>query len=224
MINFQHTCFSNQSEAIDLAKKIRFKSTITSNPLIFLLNKRLNTKLLTSTYLDTITDFPKLTEDDIKNNIFFGSFQLKQSKSYVIDLISNGKAYEVTKELLKQFSNHELKAELMEKKSKIIAVEIASRHKRSETKIISKAKKNTKLGDADVMMKKFKISYKVYVQYIPNKNEASSIKGNKCIELIITCSYNLYIVLVNQSICMQLYFRSQNCGSMCSCCNAHLLS
>ena len=178
MINFQHKpCLTDQTEAINLAKKIRNKSTITSNPLLFLLNKRLDTNLLIPVNLIAVTDFPKLSEEDIKNDILFGSFQLKQSKSYVIDLISNGRAYEVSNKLIKQIPDFQLQTELIEKKSKIIAVEITSRHKRSETKIISKAKKNTSLTEDNKITKKFKTTYKVFVQYVPRNNKSGSIKG-----------------------------------------------
>ena len=140
-----------------------------------MLNKRLDTKLLIPVRLETVCDFPRLNEEEIKNGILYGFFQLKQSKSYVIDLVSNGRAYEVSNNLIKQVTNKQLKTDLIEKKTKIVAVEITSRHKRSE----KKTDKNDKKPNQDNLnIKKFKTTYKVFVQYIPNTNSSASIIGN----------------------------------------------
>lgn len=175
MINYQHKpCSSVEGRAVDLAKKIREKSTINTNNLLFLLNKRLDTKLMIPVQLETVCDFPRLNEDDIKNDILYGSFQLKQSKSYVIDLVLNGRAYVASNNLIKQMTNKQLKKDLIEKKTKIVAVEITSRHKRSE----KKTNKTVKINQDNLKIKKFKTIYKVFVHYLPNINSSTSIIGN----------------------------------------------
>ena len=55
-------------------------------------------------------------------------------------------------------------------KTKIIALEIISRHKRGEI-IKKRKKKNEEILD-------FRNSYKVFIRYVPYLNEAISIKSN----------------------------------------------
>jgi hypothetical protein len=60
MINNQHKPYSsNQGRAVDLVKKIREKSTLNSNNLLFNKNKRFDTKLLIPVRLKTVCDFPR---------------------------------------------------------------------------------------------------------------------------------------------------------------------
>jgi hypothetical protein len=64
----------------------------------FFLNKRLDTRLIKKINLLDIDDFPKLTIKKIKENILFGSFQLKLSKSYVNEMVQCGIAYSITED------------------------------------------------------------------------------------------------------------------------------
>ena len=120
---------------------------------------RFNTKKAIALNLSSINDFPKLDKEEIQNNILFGSFQLKQSESYICDMIRNGKAYMIIDKIPKKLKS-------TEKNYKIIGIEIYSRHKRSE-KVDSKSNNS----------KKFRTIYKVFVKYLPNQNTSKAILG-----------------------------------------------
>jgi len=92
----------------------------------------------------------------------FGSFQLRQSQSYLSDLIENGKAYIIEEPSLR---TRKQKKDVL--KCKTIGLEITSRHKRSEIKQdIRKANS-----------KKFRTIYKVFLKYLPYENNSKAIKG-----------------------------------------------
>ena len=88
--------------------------------------------------LKQIKDFPKLKINEIKERICFGSFQLKQSKSYLTDLINRVKAYKISELLIKEIRDLNLRRELITKNTTILAAEIPSRHKRSRIKTTDK--------------------------------------------------------------------------------------
>jgi hypothetical protein len=92
----------------------------------------------------------------------FGSFQLRQSQSYLSDMIENGKAYNI----VEQTNNIKKQPKNYDNKCKIIGFEIVSRHKRSE---IKDTRKNNS--------KKFRTNYKVFIKYLPNENNSKAIKG-----------------------------------------------
>jgi predicted oxidoreductase len=152
------------NNSVKIAKKITDKTKINVNKLEFLLTKHLDTKLITPIDLSEINDFPKLTPSELKQEIFLGSFQFKQCTSYVPDMLKNGEAFIINNELLKKIPDINLKNDLLN--SKIIAVEILSRHKRSR----NKAAKNASY------VKKFRTIYKVFIQYLSNISSPNSIK------------------------------------------------
>ena len=169
MINFTHKpCISDGKNSIKIAKRIKKKAKISTNNLEFLLKKRLDTKLMPSLELIKIEDFPKLKIKDIKERICFGTFQLKQSKSYLADLVKRVKAFKISSELIKQIKDKKLQKDLISTNSTILAAEIPSRHKRSRIK--TKEIKN----EYD---QKFKSVYKVFIHYQPYENSYNSIKG-----------------------------------------------
>ena len=92
----------------------------------------------------------------------FGSFQLRQSQSYLSDLIENGKAYIIEEPSL---TSRKQKKDFISK-CKTIGFEITSRHKRSEIKDIKKTNS-----------KKFRTIYKVFIKYLPYENNSKAIKG-----------------------------------------------
>jgi hypothetical protein len=116
MINFSHKpCISDGKNSITIAKRLKEKAQINTNYLDFLLKKRLDTKLMPSLELKQIKDFPKLKINEIKERICFGSFQLKQSKSYLTDLINRVKAYKISELLIKEIRDLNLRRELITK-------------------------------------------------------------------------------------------------------------
>jgi hypothetical protein len=173
MLNFTHkACCPDGENALKIAQKIKKQTEKNINQLDFLISKRLDTKDFERVDIESVYDFPRIKRKKIRNSIFFGSFQLKQSKSYIRELIMNGIAFKGTMQFFKKLQNNELKKKLMDDKYKMIAVEIASRHKRSEVKM--------KNGDDNKKLKlshKFKTTYKVFVLYESLNNHSSGIKG-----------------------------------------------
>jgi hypothetical protein len=108
----------------------------------------------------------------------FGSYQLKQSRSYLKELINNGIAYNVTSHFIKKITNQYIKTKLSGNDHKIVAIEIASRHKRSEIKKKDKEtdEKNTTTAPYK-LSERFKTTYKVFVFYQSNQNNSNGIKG-----------------------------------------------
>lgn len=166
MYNFLHKpCCPDGTQGKMIAQRMKKKALNTkANMLEFLLSKRLDTSLIEKMNISEIADFPKLNRKTLIEKIFLGTFHLKQSKSYIVDLIKNGFAYKVSCKLIKNIQNKSLRNELLTKKSVIIACEIPSRHKRSKIKNI----------DNDTQ---FRMTYKVFIQYIPYSNSSKSIKG-----------------------------------------------
>ena len=170
MYNFNHVpCSPDGIDTKKVAKRIKNKfKRLNKNPLIFLLNKQLNTSSLTVIKLTEINDFVKLTEEDLKKKVFLGSYQLKLSKSYLGELLKNGFAYSPSSKYIKSLEESEFKSKLVRKELQLIAVEINSRHKRSKIK--------PKMSNTS----KFKNMYKIFILYIPFMNNYKSIKCKFC--------------------------------------------
>lgn len=168
MNNFVHKpCCPDEANATEIAERIKLKTKIRTNQLSFLMKKHLNTKMIPQVQLSHIDDFPIISQTDMTNKIFFGKFQLRESLSYFSEVKKNGIAYEINQNTLKKLTNNDQ----LFKESKIIAIEITSRHKRSEIKQTKQGKKNDQI-------QKYRTKYKVFIEYIPNKNEPESIKCN----------------------------------------------
>lgn len=171
MINFDHKpCCPDGENALQIAKKLKKRASLKTNSLQFLLTKQLDTKIIPMIDLVSIDDFPKLNQDKIVQKIFFGSFQLKQCLSYIQDLIEFGKAFHVTKHA---YANQSERINSNNLNYKILAFQIASRHKRSLIKK-DKLPKKTKEKNFE---KNFRSSYKVFVQYSPGMNRTKAIEG-----------------------------------------------
>jgi hypothetical protein len=88
MINYnQNPARPDPDREISLAQKMKLASSQNFNKLEFLLSKHLNTKTVKPIVLSSINDFPKLLPEELIENIFFGTFQMQLSKSYLSDLI-----------------------------------------------------------------------------------------------------------------------------------------
>jgi hypothetical protein len=138
------------------------------NPLKFFLAKHLDTKLIQKRHLSEIIDFVKLSKKDLIRNVFLGTFVIRQIKSYVAEVSSNGIAYFLSNKCIKQIANNKLRSKLLNKTSKIIGIEISSRHHRG----INKDKISEQLE-----IDKLYVTYKVFIQYDPGVNSYKSIKG-----------------------------------------------
>ncbi|CAF1024274.1 unnamed protein product [Brachionus calyciflorus] len=94
MANFNHKpCCPDKKNVEKISNRIKKRSMICSNPLGFLLKKHLDTKLIERINLSDISDFPRLSTKKMIEKIFLGTFQLKQAKSYLKDLLKNMTAY-----------------------------------------------------------------------------------------------------------------------------------
>lgn len=160
MINFTHkACCPDENKVEKIAKRIKKRGKIKSNHLESLISKHLDTKHITPLKISEIEDFVRLTPKKLNSTIFLGSYQQKQAKSYLDDIISTNKAY-----LVNETAFNKQRSEF----SKIIAVEISSRHRRGE-------KKNECKGNNH--MDKLKHKYKVFLEYVPKMKSSKSIKG-----------------------------------------------
>lgn len=175
MDNFLHKhCCPDGDNAQEVARRILFKAQIEENKLSFLLKRQLGTSLIPLISISEINDFPIIKRKTLRRKIFMGTFQLKQSKSYVEDLVERGNAFIVSKEFIKakdMIPDEKLKKRLISEKSKIVAVTLTSRHKRGKKSISA---------DNDIKKKHpeiFKTTYKIFIHYIPNVNNYRSIKS-----------------------------------------------
>lgn len=159
MYNYLPTnCEPDKPDTLYVANKINQRSKITNNFMSELLNKLFNTRDFPRLPINSIYDFPRLKRKEMCRKIFLGSFQFKQCKSYVSDLLKNSTCYVPTQKYLKTIENQEFKSGLTD--SKVIGVEISSRHKRGQNK-----------------------TYKVFILYTPNLNKSRSVKGKSFIPI-----------------------------------------
>lgn len=188
MLNFLHkpNCPDGPENALRIARKMKEKAVqIKDNKLDFLLKKQFIPNSYDIIYLRDIDDFPTFVPNQAKNEIFFSSYRERQSKSYMVDLIDNARCYKLKNHLIDRLlkdpslkenqkkSLNDLKNELDE--TNVIAVEI-SRHKRSQKGPKNKTVQNNN-ADTEKLSLKYKIAYKVFVQYVPNRGSSDAIKG-----------------------------------------------
>lgn len=164
MLNFVHKpCCADGPKAEKIAKRLKAKlDQIHVNHLEKLLNIRFGTTITPYIQISEITDFPKLSERKMVSKLFFGSYYIKQSKSYMADLKKNGTCSIINNKTIEKLETN-LKSTLYKemKTSKIIGMDIKSKYRRSLKK------ENNKDSGA---------SYRVLVQYVPNLNSSKSIK------------------------------------------------
>ena len=160
-----------------VARRMQNQGNVAHNDLEVLLSRQLESSLMNKIELSKVADFPRIKKRRLVKSIFLGSYQLRQCQSYLSDLIQHGHAYSPTINLIKQIENKELKQDLIDGKTKLLAVEITSRHRRSEYK-----KSEEKDEEQAPSQKKrrgpkiFKTTYKVFLEYTPMFNHYSSIK------------------------------------------------
>jgi hypothetical protein len=85
-------------------------------------------------------------------------------------MAQNGVAYIITDEFLESNKTYKIVEYIKNSNSKVIAAEIASRHRRSE-------KKTKMLSSNTRCSKKYRTSYKLFVEYVPWEDKAKAIKG-----------------------------------------------
>jgi hypothetical protein len=172
MINFTHqACCADGENADKVARRLKKKI---DNPISNYLEPFLSIRFAVSTIptvkLTNLSDFPKMSKAKLTRKIFFGSYYMKQSRSYLADLMKNGNLYVINDELIEQLKITKYIKDLLRqslKTSKIIGVEMASRHKRT-----------SKISDNASFTKKFKTTYKIFIHYVPNIESSRAIKCN----------------------------------------------
>ena len=163
MLNFNlKPCIPDGKDTITIAKRIKKKSLKRQNKLSSLLMMKF-TSTVESIEIKTIEDFPKLTLSQIRRHITLGSFKLRQSQSYIDEILKYGRAFILNKNHIeKYFTVPKLKESLI--KSKVIAVLIPSRHSRGK-----KVKSKNAIADDSFDPKNFIKYYKCFIQYESNK-------------------------------------------------------
>ena len=179
MWNFNMTpCVPDGKDSAKIAAKIRKRCLKRQNKLESLLEMKF-TSTVKSTDISAIDDFPKMTLSQIKKSIVFGSYKIKQSFSYLEQIMHHGKVYILNRKMIEKYVTHTKVKEELEH-SKILAVLIPSRHKRGKK---WKPKTNTKKTDL-LDPKNFNTYYKVFIQYVPIGNEKQvgniSLKSSEC--------------------------------------------
>ena len=115
----------------------------------------------------------------MKEEIFLGSYYIRQSKSYLSDIIKNDACSIIDENVLNSISIEPTTSrKLIERlgSNKIVAMELTSRHKRS-----------IKTGkELEESLKKYRMNYKVIIEYAKNVNSPDSIKSKmKIMKLLL---------------------------------------
>ena len=179
MINFSlKPDYPHGKNSMYVARRMKSRKDISRNDLEILLSRQLESSLMQKREFLQIADFPKLKCRRLVKSIFQGSYQLRLCKSYLHDLIKNGHAFYPTIQLIKQIGNTKLRKDLIDGNSRLLAVEITSRHRRSDYKNRNESEQEEVQGNRRKKVPKiFKTTYKVFVEYVPFLNHYSSIKS-----------------------------------------------
>jgi hypothetical protein len=164
MLNFTHRpTITDRNRTDEVARRIKEKSYITENPLEMLLNKHFDTRDVHSIRLSEINDFPRLTPEQISQEVNFGSCSVDTSNSYISIFVNRACFYTLSENFMKKLSSENTQ---QFQETKILACHMYSRYKQG------KIKENDG-------KEKMKMIYRVYVQYAPHINGPASIKCNK---------------------------------------------
>ena len=183
MANFNHIpCIPDGKHTVQIANRIKKRCLKKQNKLGSLLLMSLpDFKSCPISEVKDIEDFPQMSVSQFKRRITLGSFKIRQSKSYLDQIIKHGTFFVLNeKQILKHINNEKLIQEF--KESKLIGVLILSRHKRG------KKSKKTDTGDTDP--KNYTSYYKVFIQYYPTNS--SEKKAYKNIRSILSSLFKLH--------------------------------
>lgn len=174
MINFLHKpCCADGDNAVDISQRMISKiNNIKINELEILLPLRLGTKKVPFINMSELQDFPRFTEAEMTEKIFFGSYYIQRSKSYLKDIIDNDFYAIIDEVSLKSLStskNSNALSKLSDrmKFSKILGMEILSRHQRS-----LKTNMNGSNGRKD-----YRVNYKVFIEYLKDSIECNFLSS-----------------------------------------------
>ena len=166
MINYNmKPCVPDGKDTLKIAKRILKRSFKKENKLESLL-KISFTATVKSIDIDNINDFPKMTLRKLKKRITLSSFKIRLCKSYFSQIRENGQAYFLSNQMIEKYLlNRKVRLEL--KTSKLLAVLIPSRHKRSLKTEKKTGRKTKKQASSESNPKNFNTYYNVFIQYAP---------------------------------------------------------
>ena len=199
MINFTHKpCCADEQNVQVISENIQRKITnVHVNYLENLKNIQFGTKKNPFIELIELDDFPILSEEEMKDEIFFGSYYMKQSRSYFKDIITSDSYCEITSTLLKTFTSlDETVLNNLENRLsnyKIIGMNITSRHRRSLKKKPKRSEEDPDITEIEIgeeKITKYRLNYKVFIEYEKNINHFNAIKSivklsNNCFKIIL---------------------------------------
>ncbi len=192
ILNFSHVpTVTDKPNTLKVAQILKERSSVERsafcNPMDCLLTKQTRTKLFQKIELQTINNFPRLDPEVMNLFVSCGTYNLKRSKQYLIDLVTHNVAYKVDKKMLltqltmlnetqKKFQNRrdkyqDLMNDILNENSRVVAVEIFSRNHRSE-KTPKKCTSDDEIdNDNESNSKKLKKIYKVFICYWRNQEK-----------------------------------------------------
>jgi hypothetical protein len=161
MLNFTHRpCQSGGDQAQQMAARILKKIRVKDNWFKFILSIRLGSSSKSSPInLNDINDFPRLSTTKLKNKIYYGPYQHKQAKSYLVDIMQNSRGFSISERVIFKLKDERLKKKLAG--CKIVACQITSRHRRG---LITGTDTHRNV-------------YKVFCAYLPGLNKTKAVKG-----------------------------------------------
>ena len=115
--------------------------------------------------------------------IFFGSYYIKQSRSYFSDILKAVHFTYITPDLLESYSSiNQTSIQILTTRLtryKIIAMLLTSRHMRSLKRVDESTDEST--DDNELMTEKeinrYRIKYKIFIEYEKDTNSPSAIKS-----------------------------------------------
>jgi len=190
IINFTHkACCADKDKAIEISEKIKNKiKNVHSNPLEHLNKIQFGTKKNPFFKLENLSDFPILSLDEMQEEIFYGSYYLKQSKSYFSDMHKTDSFCNITTTVLNSYNS--IDSRILDilagrlDSFKIIGLCLTSRHMRS-----LKTKKKDNLNDELTSeeeeengteinrIRRMRFKYKVFIVYQKDLNHPNAIKS-----------------------------------------------
>jgi len=195
IINFNHkACCADQEKAIEISQKIKNKiQNIQSNPLEHLIKIQFGTKKNPLFPFEKLIDFPILSLEEMQDEIFFGSYYLRQSKSYFSDMHRTGTYCNITVSVLESYktiSQRDLDILTRRLNShKIIGLKLTSRHMRSlkaKKKDDHNDEKTSEEDDIDTnQIRRLRFNYKVFIEYQKDLNSSNAIKSKMKIKIFI---------------------------------------
>ena len=173
MLNFLHNpCCADGDKAIHISNQMKNKiNNIKKNELEHLMILRMGTQKFPYSNMSDLTDFPKFTIPEMTENIFFGSSYIQRAKSYLNDIMKNDVFLKINEECIRSIWSKTNENDLTElvrriEYSKIIGMEILSRHQRSLKKNMTGAN-----GRKD-----YRFKYKVFIEYLKDSIESINIR------------------------------------------------